>query len=59
VPNTAGATLVSPFAMFDQRPGEHPLVLAQNEGFVIQATVPATGVWFFAVKADWVEIATY
>jgi hypothetical protein len=59
VPNTAGATLVSPFAMFDQRPGEHPLVLAQNEGFVIQATVPATGVWFFAVKVDWVEIATY
>jgi hypothetical protein len=45
--------------MFDQRPGEHPLVLAQNEGFVIQATVPATGVWFFAVKVDWVEIATY
>jgi hypothetical protein len=59
IPNTAGATIINPFAMIDQRPGEHPLVLAQNEGFVIQATVPATGVWFFSVKVDWVEIATY
>lgn len=35
-----------------------PLVLAQNEGFVIQATVPATGVWFFSVTLDWLEILT-
>jgi hypothetical protein len=59
VPNTAGATIINPFPMWDQRPGEHPFLLAQNEGFVIQATVPATGVWFFAVKVDWVEIAAY
>jgi hypothetical protein len=25
----------------------YPIVFAQNEGFVIQASVPATGTWFF------------
>lgn len=45
--------------LLDQRVGEHPLILAQNEGFVIQATVPATGVWFFAVNLDWQELAAY
>lgn len=59
VPAVAGQQIILPYPIFDQRPGEHPLVLAQNEGFVIEATVPATGVWFFGVKVDWVEIATY
>jgi hypothetical protein len=59
IPNTAGATMIAPFPMWDARAGDHPFILAQNEGFVIQATVPATGVWFFAVKVDWVEIASY
>jgi len=27
-------------------------VLTQNEGFVIEATVPATGTWTFSVKVD-------
>jgi len=30
----------------------HPEVLTQNEGFVIEATVPATGTWTFSVKVD-------
>jgi hypothetical protein len=59
VPATAGTPILAPFAMFDQRPGEHPLVLAQNEGIVLQATVPVTGVWFFAAKADLTEIDSY
>ncbi len=33
-----------------------PLVLAPNEGFVIQATVPATGVWAFGVNVLWAEV---
>lgn len=33
-----------------------PLVLAQNDGFVIQATVPATGVWQFGVNVLWAEV---
>lgn len=45
--------------LFDQRVAEYPLVLAQNEGFVIQATVPATGVWFFGVQLTWEELASF
>lgn len=37
----------------------HPLVLAQNEGFAIRATVPATGTWQFGVTVIWTEVATY
>ncbi len=33
-----------------------PLVLAQNEGFVITATVPATGTWQFGVNVLWAEV---
>jgi hypothetical protein len=35
---------------------DHPLVLVQNEGFVIQATVPATGTWSFAITSEWDEV---
>lgn len=59
VPVAAGTFLIAPTPIFQQVPGEHPLVFAQNEGFVIEATVPVTGNWKFAVKTDWVEIATY
>jgi hypothetical protein len=33
-----------------------PLVLVQNEGFVIRATVPATGTWRFNVQVEWAEV---
>lgn len=47
----------SPPAMFHEKRGsEHPVVLAQNEGFVIQATVPATGVWGWAAALEWDEV---
>jgi hypothetical protein len=36
--------------------GEWPLVLVQNEGFLIRATVPATGVWDFSVTMEWSEV---
>lgn len=39
--------------------GMHPLVLAQNEGFVIRATVPATGTWQFGVTVHWTEVTAY
>lgn len=35
---------------------QHPIILAQNEGLVIRATVPGTGTWQFGVSIDWVEI---
>jgi len=40
--------------------GEHPLVLAQNEGFVIRSVaVPATGTWQLTVAVKWCEVSTY
>jgi|SRR6185295_8049339 len=37
-------------------PDEYPLLFEQNEGFVIRATVPATGTWQFSVNVEWAEI---
>lgn len=46
--------------MFVQRPGEQPLILAgTGEGFVIEATVPATGTWSWACAIDWDEVSSY
>jgi len=39
--------------------GESPLVLTQNEGFVVRATVPATGTWQFGVTVAWTELTAY
>jgi len=40
--------------------GEHPLVLAQNEGFSIRSVaVPATGTWMATVNVDWSEVTQY
>lgn len=47
-----------PYDMFRAGPERWPLVLVQNEGFIIRATVPATGTWDFSVVLDWEEIAT-
>lgn len=33
-----------------------PLVFVQNEGFIIRATVPATGTWLFVVEVEWAEV---
>lgn len=45
--------------LFRAMPGDQPLVLAANEGFVIQATVPATGTWQFSVDTSWDELASW
>lgn len=36
--------------------GQYPLVLAADEGFVIQVTVPATGVWSLGTVVRWAEV---
>ena len=44
----------------DVSSGEHPLVLAQNEGFSITVpAVPATGTWTLAVNVRWAEVTDY
>lgn len=48
------------FDLFHADPGgESPLILAQNEGFVIRATVPATGTWQFGATVCWTELSAY
>lgn len=39
--------------------GEWPMVFAQNEGFIIRATVPATGTWDFSVTMEWSEVTAF
>lgn len=36
-----------------------PWVCAQNEGFILQATVPATGTWQFGVSTLWGEVSSF
>jgi hypothetical protein len=43
----------------DVNSGEHPVVLATNEGFVIRATVPGTGVWNLGVRIKWAEVTAF
>lgn len=40
--------------------GEHPLVLAQNEGFSIRSVaVPATGTWTASIDVQWFEAVSF
>jgi len=40
---------------YPEGPMSWPLVLVQNEGFIIRATVPGTGTWRFCVEMEWIE----
>jgi hypothetical protein len=46
----------TPSKLFERVGSEHPLVLATNEGFTIQATVPATGTWSWLIIPEWDEV---
>lgn len=61
VSTTASTTLLSPGTkIFDAGSSqEYPLILSQNEGFVITASVPATGTWSFAVNVEWDEVTSW
>lgn len=59
-PATAGNTIINAGTiLFSSNAGEQPLILANNEGFVIQATVPATGTWTFSVQVYWDEVTAF
>lgn len=36
--------------------GESPIILAQDEGIIVTATVPATGVWNIGFRIKWAEV---
>ena len=48
-----------PLTLFEKLAGEHPLVLQNNEGFIVQASVPGSGSWQFAITTEWAEIQVY
>jgi hypothetical protein len=45
-----------PIKIFEKSQGEMPLLLAHNEGFIIEATVPQIGTWSFTLAAEWDEV---
>ena len=53
---TAGQTVIAPIDIYSAKGTDYPLTLANSEGFVIKATVPATGTWQIGVTVDWDEI---
>lgn len=55
----AGAGLQQANLLDNETTNEHPIVLAQNEGLVVRATVPATGTWTGGVTIKWIEVAAY
>lgn len=57
VPATTVSTILVPNRdLLRFGPEAWPLVVAPNEGFTIQATVPATGTWCFNINIDWDEV---
>lgn len=63
ITSSLNGEIIAPGTVFWQSEvgnGEHPLVLAQNEGFVIRSVaVPATGTWTASVTVDWAEVTAY
>lgn len=43
--------------LYDAEEAAYPFELEQNDGFIIYATVPATGVWFVLPVVEWEEYA--
>lgn len=60
LPVTANANFMAqPAPLLDSTQDGHPVVLAANEGVVINATVPATGTWLSGVTICWSEVASF
>jgi hypothetical protein len=57
--NYLGQTCLYGSASLEDGGNPAPIVLAQNEGVTMQATVPATGTWQFGVTMAWSEVASY
>ena len=57
---TADLQIIAPNTVFWQAQAQDmPALFSQNEGFEIQATVPATGTWIFAVQPVWDELGAF
>lgn len=58
---TAGAPVLENKEIFSATSyvDNHPIILAQNEGVIVRATVPATGTWTGGVSMRWAELTAY
>jgi hypothetical protein len=57
---TANTGLLNQSVLYEpSKAGDYPLELANNEGFVIQMTVPATGTEVLQVRVDWEEYSAF
>jgi hypothetical protein len=57
---TTALDIVNPETeIFKALPGDQRGVFVTNEGFVIQASVPATGTWNFTVGVEYDELASW
>ncbi len=57
---TAGVALVTNVQeLYRALPGDNPVILANNEGFILKATVPAAGTWQLGVDVDWDEFSSF
>lgn len=54
--NAIGAQICSKTTLFEARPGEYPLILEGNEGFLLLCNTASTGTWKFGVEVDWTEV---
>lgn len=52
-----GFPLIPKKPLFYAQPGEFPLILEGNEGFIIKGFTGATGTWKFGVEVYWSEVA--
>jgi hypothetical protein len=60
VGTTASVTYAGRFDLMKANgENEHPIVLAAQEGFIVRATVPATGTWQFGLTVTWTEVTAY
>lgn len=63
IPKGGGASGVGgggvPLFKCDVASGEHPIVLAANEGIAIRATVPATGPFIASFLVKWAEVVAF
>lgn len=57
--STAIGTALTAAPIFQHQPGDYPLILANNEGFIINnvTTMGATGVINLTVNVEWMELA--
>ena len=56
---TADLVLLPWQDLLSQNGNQWPIELAQNEGLVLQTTMPATGTWGFSVNISWDEVAAF